>query len=132
MACNITNIRILCKIIRIANRLLEGHGELATNVISRVLPPIVLLSAIYYKGLSNGPTFDYVLDHNVDKSATARAIRQQHGSGEESEEDVLHGQWDSLLRRLGVFKSGEFEQLVFKMLQTGLLDTQEISNLIER
>ena len=132
VACGITNIRILCKIIRVANRLLEGHGELSTNVITRVVPPIVLLSAIYYKGLSNGPTFDYVLGHNAAISATSRAIRNQHGSGEESEEDALHGKWDSLLGELGVFKSGEFEQLVVKVLQTGLLDTQEISDLIER
>lgn len=131
-ACGITNIRILCKIIRVANRLLEGHGDLSTNVIARVVPPIVLLSAIYYKGLSNGPTFDYVLGHNAAISATARAIRRQQGSGEESEEDAQHGQWDLLLRELGVLNSGEFEQLVVKVLQTGLLDTQEISDLIER
>ncbi|MEE3923324.1 P-loop NTPase fold protein [Pseudomonas viridiflava] len=132
VTCSITNIRILCKIIRVANRLLEGHGELSKNVICRVVPPIALLSAIYYKGLPNGPTFEYVLAHNADTAAMIRALRKQRENGEESDDDMLQGQWDALLRQLGVVNSGELEGLVVDVLQTGLLDTQTISDLIER
>lgn len=132
VACGITNIRILCKIIRVANRLLAGHAELSPNVIARVVPPIVLLSAIYYKGLPNGPTFEYVLSHDAAVSTMTRAVRRQSHNDVESDEDELHGQWDSLMRELGILNSGEFEQLVVNVLQTGLLDTQEISDLIER
>lgn len=131
LSCGITNIRIICKIIRVANRLLDGHGALSKNVIERVVPSIVLLSAIYYKGLKNGPTFDYVVDHNAIISATSRAIRRQ-AKDERGEEDALHGQWDLLLADLGISNTGEFERLVVKVLQTGLLDTQEINDLIER
>jgi len=129
--CGITNIRILCKIIRVTNRLLDGHCALSINVIERVVPSIVLLSAVYYKGLKNGPTFDYVVEHDAIIAATSRVIRRQ-AEDEESEEAALHGQWDSLLADLGIPSSGEFERLVVKVLQTGLLDTQEINGLIER
>lgn len=131
VACGITNIRILCRIIRVANRLLEGHGELSPNVLARVIPSIVLLSAIYYKGLINGPTFEYVLGHNAAVSAMTKAVRSQNGDQEESEEDALQGQWDSLLRDLEIHSGGEFEQLVVDVLQTGLLDTKKVSDQIE-
>ncbi|WP_416310857.1 P-loop NTPase fold protein [Pseudomonas sp. W03] len=131
-ACEITNIRILCRIIRVANRLLEGHGELSPNVIDRTVPSIALLSAIYYKGLSDGPTFDYVLDRDFVHAATVRAMKTQLEGGEQSEEDTLHERWDSLLNEVGIRNSGEFEHLVVEVLQTGLLDTQAISSHIER
>lgn len=131
VACGITNIRILCKIIRVANRLLEGHGELPPPVVARVVPPIAVLGAIYYKGLTDGPTFDYVVRHNAVASATTRAIKKKHGGNEQSAEEALHEKWDFLLRDLGIQNSGEFEQLVVKVLQTGLLDTQEVGKLIE-
>lgn len=132
VACRITNIRILCRIIRVANRLLEGHDQLSENVITRIIPPITLLSAIYYKGLINGPTFEFVLGHNAAVSAMTRAVRSQNGDQEESEEEALQGQWDSLLRKLEMNSSGEFEQLVVEVLQTGLLDTKKVSDLIAR
>ncbi|HDS1733217.1 P-loop NTPase fold protein [Pseudomonas sp. BP8] len=132
VACGITNIRILCRIIRVANRLLEGHSELSQDVLTRVIPSIVLLSAIYYKGLVNGPTFEYVLNHNAAVSAMTKAVRCQSGDQDESEDDALQGQWDSLLRELKLYNGGEFEQLVVDVLQTGLLDTKKVSDQIER
>lgn len=132
VACGITNIRILGKIIRVANHLLAHNGELSPQVVTKVVSPIVLLSAIHYKSLREGPTFEYVMNHNAALSATARALRKQRPDHEESEEDGLHEQWDLLLRKLKIHIGGEFEQLVIEYLRTGLMDTQAVRDLIER
>lgn len=132
VACGITNIRILGKIIRVANHLLTHNGELSPQVVTKVVPPIVLLSAIHYKSLPEGPTFEYVMNHNAALSATARALRKQRPDHEESEEDGLHEQWDLLLRKLKIHSGGEFEQLVIEYLRTGLMDTLAVRDLIER
>ncbi|GLH50590.1 P-loop NTPase fold protein [Pseudomonas lactis] len=132
VACGITNIRILGKIIRAANRLLAHNGELSPEVVSRVVPPIVLLSAIHYKSLPEGPTFEYVMSHNAALSATARALRQQRPDHEQSKEDALHEQWDSLLRKLKIHSGSEFEKLVMEFLRTGLMEPQAIRKLIQR
>lgn len=100
VTCGVTNIRILCKIIRLANRLLEGHGHLQDEVIEKVIPSVVLLSTIHFISLPDGPTFEYLLDYNGTVSATLRAIRARQGDPDDSEEDARHGQWDSLLSSL--------------------------------
>lgn len=132
ITCGVTNIRILCKIIRLANRLLEGHGNLQAEVIEKVIPSVVLLSTIHFKSLPDGPTFEYLVDYNGTVSATLRAIRAQQGDQDESEDDAQHGQWDSLLRSLNIYSCGEFEKLVVEVLRTGLMDTQAVRELIER
>ncbi|KPX62469.1 hypothetical protein ALQ99_05372 [Pseudomonas syringae pv. lapsa] len=131
-ACHLTNIRILCKVIRVTNRLLEGNGELSAEVIKRVVPTIALLSTIHYNGLVNGPTFDYILSYDGAMFATVRAIRKQQANYEETDEDTLHEEWDALIRRLGISQIGEFETVVVGVLQTGLIDTGAIRQLIER
>ncbi|MQQ33016.1 hypothetical protein GE543_01255 [Pseudomonas sp. SZ57] len=125
-ACHLTNIRILCKVIRVTNRLLEGNGELSAEVIKRVVPTIALLSTIHYNGLVNGPTFDYILSYDGAMFATVRAIRKQQANYEETDEDTLHEEWDALIRRLGISQIGEFETVVVGVLQTGLIDTGAI------
>ncbi|MBH3384001.1 hypothetical protein I5S53_08445 [Pseudomonas juntendi] len=132
VTCGVTNIRILCKIIRVANRLLEGHGPLPAEVIEKVIPSVVLLSTIHFKSLPDGPTFEYLLDYNGTVSATLRAIRARQGDQDESEDDAQHAQWDSLLSDLGIYSCGEFEKLVVEVLRTGLLDTQAVQDLVER
>lgn len=132
VTCGVTNIRILCKIIRVANRLLEGHGILPAEVIEKVIPSVVLLSTIHFKSLPDAPTFEYLLDYNGTVSATLKAIRAQQGDQDESEDDAQHAQWDSLLSDLGIYSCGEFEKLVVEVLRTGLMDTQAVQDLVER
>ncbi|MBM1185311.1 MULTISPECIES: P-loop NTPase fold protein [Pseudomonas] len=132
VTCGITNIRILCKIIRVANRLLEGHGALSPEVIAKVIPSTVLLSAVHFKSLTDGPTFEYVLDYNGTVSATFRAIRARQNDNNQSEEDAQHGQWDSLLSELKIHSCGEFEKMIVEVLRTGLMDTKAVQEMIER
>ncbi|HGN3222374.1 TPA: AAA family ATPase [Pseudomonas aeruginosa] len=136
VACDITNIRIICKIIRITNQLLAAHDELSVVVLNRVIPPIVLLSAIFYKSFSNGPTFEYVLNYKSEKAALNRFWKQQYGPGDDDddddEENKLYAQWDSLLDALGFQYSGDFESLLVSFLKSGLFDGQSVRDLIEK
>ncbi|HBP5729939.1 TPA: hypothetical protein L6B23_21875 [Pseudomonas aeruginosa] len=138
VACDITNIRIICKIIRITNQLLAAHDELSVVVLNRVIPPIVLLSAIFYKSFSNGPTFEYVLNYNSGDAALHRFWKQQNGPGDDDEDDddneenKLYAQWDSLLDALGFQYSGDFENLLVSFLKSGLFDGQSVRDLIEK
>lgn len=58
--CQINNIRVISKIIKIANLILENK-DTDPAIQSRVIPSIVLFSAIYYRGLDNGPDFKFAL-----------------------------------------------------------------------
>jgi hypothetical protein len=59
--CGLTNIRIIRKVIRAVNRILDNRVPLSDDVLERVIPSTVVLSAIHYKGIENGPDIDFVL-----------------------------------------------------------------------
>lgn len=61
VTCGLTNIRIVAKVIRVANQLL-GERELEDAILARVIPSIVLFSAIHYRGLVDGPDFKFALN----------------------------------------------------------------------
>ncbi|RUI43487.1 hypothetical protein IPC414_02655 [Pseudomonas aeruginosa] len=135
VACDITNIRVVCKIIRIANQLLAAHDELSALVLNRVIPPIVLLSAIFYKSFSNGPSIEYVLNYRAETTALKRILKQKYKQDDDDvdeEENTLYAQWDSLLDALGFKYSGDFELLLVSFLKSGLFDGQSVCDLIER
>lgn len=131
-ACQLTNIRIIRKIIRVANRLLSHRGRLADEVLNRVIPSTTLLSAIHYKGMEEGPDFKYVMEYGgavtallLEKSAKAR--------GEpESPEMKARERWRLLMEKLGIRGTDSFEALVVDYLKSGLIDLTEVSTIIDR
>lgn len=131
-ACGLTNIRIIRKIIRTANKILAEHVPLPDDVLNRVIPSTVLLAAIHYNGIEDGPTMAYVLDSD---SSLARQIghRERESRGEEAtEEDKLHARWALLLERLGIAYSDEFEKLISDYLNAGLVDRSGVDEIIDR
>lgn len=132
-ACRVTNIRIIVKIIRVADRLLRGRLPLGAEVLSRVIPPIVLLSAIHYKGLEDGPDFDFVL--GFESFLIGRTMREA-GDDSKSEgpsaEDKARDRWRLLLDKLSIRGTDEFEALVVEFLKSGLMDMEAVSKVIDR
>lgn len=125
--CGITNIRIICKIIRAVNRILSNREDLSDDVLARVIPSTVLLSAIYYKGLDNGPDFDFVLDIG------SNDWRDWDKTTEELDDDgKRQAEWRLKLRELGIQGCDEYEQLVVDYLQSGLFDVVEVAKVIDR
>jgi hypothetical protein len=131
-ACGITNIRIIRKVIRAANKILAVHAPLPNDVLDRVIPSTVLLSAIHYKGIEDGPTMAFVLDS---ESIVGRHIerRERERRGEEAtEEDKLHARWMLLLDRLHIAYTDEYEKLVSDYLNAGLVDRSAVDAVIGR
>jgi hypothetical protein len=136
--CGITNIRILVKIIRAANRLFEGYQEVPEGVTVRMIPSMVLLSGIYYKGLDDGPDIEFVLGHGSSDIRQVRELprREPASSGSQLEDETLkqksHAKWTTLLARLGINTVDEFESLFVDFLKSGLLDDAKMKGIVEK
>lgn len=130
-ACQIANIRIIRKIIRVVNRLLANRGQLPADVLSRVIPSATLLSAIYYKGLEDGPDFDFVL--GFQDAFVAMLARETEKRGEEeAPEAKARERWQLLLDKLGIRGTDEFEILVADYLRSGLIEGEAVGRIIDR
>lgn len=130
--CGITNIRIIRKIIRVSNKILAVHSPLPDDMLDRVIPSIVLLSAIHYKGIEDGPTMAFALDS---ESTVGRHIerRERERRGEEAtNEDKLHARWMLLLDRLRIVYTDEYEKLVSDYLNAGLVERSAVDEVIGR
>ena len=127
--CRVSNIRIIHKIIRVVNRLLGNRSELPLEVLERVIPSTTLLSAIHYKGLDDGPDFDFVL--GFDQYMVDRMVGD-HVLVEATAPDNAQERWRLLLDELHILGVDEFETLVVGYLKSGLLDAVEIDKVIDR
>ena len=128
ITCCITNIRIVGKVIRAVNRILDDR-ELEGALLARVVPSIVLFSAIHYKGLEDGPDFQFALNiGSADDWADFAKDKKQ----EPTEEEKLRVKWRLLIGELGIHGCDEFEALVVDFLESGLFDASKLALIIER
>ncbi|EOA04220.1 hypothetical protein HFRIS_014130, partial [Herbaspirillum frisingense GSF30] len=126
--CGINNIRIIQKIIKANNRILGGRADLSSGTLNRVLPSIVLLSAIHYRGIEEGPDFQFVLDQGGPQDWNEWSGSRKDRSEDEKKKD----RWKALLRKIGVApKAAEFELLVVEYLKSGLLETLKLGETIK-
>lgn len=128
ITCGLTNIRIIRKVIKAANRIL-GDRELSSAIQARVVPSIVLLSAIHYKGLIEGPDFQFVLGVGSASDWAEFARDRDH---EPTEEEKLRSKWRMLVRELGILGCDEFEAMVVHFLESGLFDEADLVATIDR
>lgn len=126
--CGITNIRIICKIVKAINRILSNREDLSDEVLGRVIPSTVLLSAIHYKGIENGPSFDFVL--NVGSPDNWGELGKKEK--ELDEEGKVKAKWRLQLQELGILGCDEYEQLIVDFLKSGLFDVAEVTKVIDR
>lgn len=130
-ACKLVNIRIIRKVIKVSNRLLANRGKLAPGVVSRVVPSTTVLSAIHYKGLDDGPDFEFVL--KFESTFVAMMAREAEKKGEsETPEAKARERWRLLLDEVGFRGADEFEALVVDFLKSGLIDAGAIGKIIDR
>lgn len=131
-ACKVTNIRIVRKIIRVVNRLLAGRGELAPEVLARVIPSITLLSAINYKGIEDGPDFEFVLGFENSYLAAMLREDEKKKDAQETPEAKARERWRLLMDKLGILGTDEFEALVVDYLKSGLVESAALARIIDR
>ncbi len=126
--CGITNIRIIRKIIKTVNRILGGHDNLTDAVMSRVIPSIVLFSAIHYKGIDDGPPIDFALEHGSIGGWIFKAKKEDL----ETDDGKRKLRWQTMITDLGIHSCDEFELILVEFLQSGMFDPSAVSAIIER
>lgn len=127
ISCGLTNIRIVGKIIKAANRILD-HRQMDEAIIARIAPSIVLFSAIHYRGLEDGPDFQFAL--NLGAPDWSEVFKDKEN--EPSEEDRRKDSWRLLMHELGIYGCDEFEALLVEYLASGLFDAGKIAAVIDR
>lgn len=128
VACGLTNIRIIGKVIKATNRIL-GDRELEEALLVRVVPSIVLFAAIHYKGLEDGPDFQFALSIG---SASDWGDFLKEESKEPTEDEKRRAKWRLLMNELGINGCDEFEALVVEFLESGLFDASKLAPIIDR
>ncbi len=62
--CQLSNIRIIRKVIKTVSKILDEHSQLPAGVIARLVPSTVLLCATHFKGIEGGPSAEFILSYN--------------------------------------------------------------------
>lgn len=124
--CNITNIRIIKKIIKTVNFLLSKHDQLSKEILNQIIPSTVLLSATYYKGIDEGPSFKQILSYG--KILDWESHFKDMGNATPPETET----WEKIIVDLGISSTDRYEELVVKYLESGLLDSSEITKELDR
>ncbi|CNC11641.1 P-loop NTPase fold protein [Yersinia intermedia] len=128
VSCGVTNIRIISKIIKVVNRILGDRQALTNAVLWRVIPSTVLLAAIHYKGIEDGPDFDFVLAQNSGDFASFFDTKEEVATAESKQ----HTRWRQLINKLKILQCDDYELLVVEFLQSGLFDVSLLAQIIDR
>lgn len=125
--CRLTNIRIVRKVIGATNRILNNR-ELEDALLSRVVPSIVLFAAIHYKGMEDGPDFQFALKIG-EPSDWGDLLADK--TEQPSEEQLRQTKWRLLMNELGIHGCDRFEALVVDFLESGLFDASKLNPIID-
>lgn len=126
-ACGLTNIRIVGKVVKTANQILAGR-DLDQAIQSRVVPSIVLFSAIHYRGIPDGPDFQFAL--NIANPNWMHFGRDKNA--EPTEQEKREDGWRLLMQELGIHGCDDFEKVLVEFLESGLFDADQVQAIIDR
>lgn len=126
MACGLTNIRIVVKVIKAANLIL-AERNLDESIQARVMPSIVLFSAIHYRGVEDGPDFKFALNAGNPDWLGIMRDKDKEPTVEEKRED----RWRMLMQELGIHGCDEFERVLVEFLESGLFEAAKIEAVID-
>lgn len=125
--CGLTNIRIVGKVVKTANQILADR-DLAPAVQARVVPSIALFSAIHYRGMPDGPDFQFAL--NVGNTDWSHHFRNENEKP--SEQDKREDSWRLQMRELGIHACAEFEKVLVDFLESGLFSAEQVQAIVGR
>lgn len=127
LACSLTNIRIIGKVVKAANQILANR-DLTDPIQARVVPSIVLFAAIHYRGLEDGPDFQFAL--NVANPEWSLFLRDKNE--EPTDEEKREDRWRMLMSELGINGCDEFEKVLVEFLESGLFEGDKVQAIIDR
>lgn len=125
--CRLTNIRIVGKVVKTTNQILTDR-DLDQAIQARVVSSIVLFSAIHYRGIPDGPDFQFAL--NVANPDWMHFGRDKNA--EPTEQEKREDRWRLLMQELGVHGCDEFEKVLVEFLESGLFDADRVQAIIDR
>jgi len=125
--CGLTNIRIVGKVVKAANRILNGR-DLDQAIQARVVPSIVLFSSIHYRGISDGPDFQFAL--NVANPDWMHFGRDKNAKP--TEQEKREDRWRLLMQELGIHGCDEFEKVLVEFLESGLFEPNRVQAIIDQ
>jgi hypothetical protein len=126
--CGLTNIRIIRKVIKAVNRILGERVDLSDALLARVVPSTVLMAAIHYKGIEDGPNFTFVLEQGTPSDWSLFLDKDQV----EDEDGKHKAKWKLLLNELDIHACDDYELLVIDFLQSGMFDSSSVAAIIDR
>lgn len=126
--CGVTNIRVIRKVIKVVNSILRGIEGVTDDVLWRVIPSTVLLACIHYKGIDNGPDFDFILTkkNNIIFGLIDSEENENNVKDEES------SKWNQLMLDLKIYQCDDYELLVAEFLESGLYDDTKTTLIINK
>ena len=93
-----------------------------------MVPSIVLFSAIHYRGLTDGPDFQFALNvANPDWMNFGLDNR-----ADPTEQEKREDRWRFLIRELGINGCDEFEKVLVEFLESGLFDADRVQAIVGR
>ncbi|SEM70457.1 KAP family P-loop domain-containing protein [Bradyrhizobium sp. OK095] len=126
--CRLTNIRVVQRVIRSVNRLL-GPRDLSEVILARVVPSIVVLTAINYRGIDDGPNFQFVLAAGSTSDLAERVTNKDKAP---DANEKRKARWRLLLQELSIGRCDEFEALVVQFLESGQFDASKVTAIVDR
>ena len=126
--CGLTNIRVIRKVIKVVNSILENQIDPSDVLLRRVIPSTVLLAAVHYKGIENGPDLQFILNYSLVNEIFNSS---QNDSNENTEIDHT-SKWKLLLKDLGIELCSDYEQQVNEFLHSGLIDAEAVQTIIKQ
>jgi hypothetical protein len=127
ITCSLTNIRVVVRVIKVANQILADR-DLEMAIQARVVPSIVLFSAIHYRGMDDGPDFKFALNVGNPNWASFTKDKNHEATPEEKREEG----WRMLMQELGIHGCDEFEKQLVEFLESGLFEPAAIEAVIDR
>jgi uncharacterized protein YunC (DUF1805 family) len=126
-ACGLTNIRIVGKVVKTANQILAVR-DLDQAIQSRVVPSIVLFSAIHFRGIPDGPDFQFAL--NIANPDWMHFGRDK--DAEPTEQEKREDSWRLLMQELGIHGCDDSEKVLVEFLESGLFDADQVQAIVDR
>lgn len=119
---NVNNIRIIQKVILLVDKISNLIGANET-LVSHWVPSTVLLVASHFKATTNLPPLDYIKKFN-----SFEHIFSQTGNTR-TDDEIL---WDKILSNLNIQEADNYETIIDRYLQLGILDTEGLKSLFEK
>ena len=126
--CQLSNIRIIRKVIKTVSKILGEHGQLPADVLTRLVPSTVLLCATHFKGIEEGPSTEFILSYNS-TAHFEESYRRERG---EEGEDKQRARWILLLEQLDIAGTDRYEYIVADYLAKGMLDPSAVNEVVRQ